>query len=95
MRANSRFERDTGPWFDSASLKALPTAARWFAFHRKCDPDIENCASYWIEIGRIRTAYAAIEWTIHLNEKNWHAHTDWDNLLRSRVLPQLTEDQAA
>ncbi len=58
------------------SLKSLleyPDAVKWHWGHPKCMPD----SMYEIEISRFDNVDKALDWTLHLMEKDWFASTNW------------------
>ena len=71
-------------------LLALPTEVPWHVYHQDCDPAPEDPA-YWWTIERARTISDVFGWWLHLSGKNWFKHTDWEGLIRERVMPQAAE----
>jgi hypothetical protein len=65
-------------------LFALPDPAPWEVHHASCDPRPES-NDYWIGVERIRTQATLLSWTAHLMEKNWLRHTNWVDIIRSKV----------
>jgi len=64
----------------AAKLDTYPKSAPWRVFHLDCDPEPDREA-YSIDVGRIRSSWAAMAWTAHLMRKTWLAATDWDVLI--------------
>ena len=59
----------------------LPGPGRWRATCRTCNGDDQG-SGYFIEVDRITTLAALIDWSAHLSGKVWTEHTDWDDVLR-------------
>ena len=60
--------------------KVLENPPKRFLFllaHGKCVPPEYTPANYEIELNRIDTAEKALEWTFHLEEKNWFNARGW------------------
>lgn len=64
-------------------LATYPSSVKWETLHSSCD--LEPTGLYVIEVERIRSTTAALEWTAHLMEKGWTKYTDWAGLIRSAV----------
>jgi hypothetical protein len=64
----------------AATLDTYPKSAHWQVVHVDCDPEPDREA-YSFDVGRIRSAWAALAWTAHLMKKPWLAATDWDVLI--------------
>jgi len=64
----------------AAKLDTYPKPAPWRVFHLDCDP-VPDREAYSIDVGRIRSSWAALAWTAHLMKKPWLAATDWDVLI--------------
>ena len=60
----------------------LPNLAHWHVGHLKCYPQPEPTSQYDIETSRAKTAWALLDWTSHLMEKNWLKNTDWQFFIR-------------
>lgn len=75
-------DRKTG-WtaYCLADAPMIPSA-RWHVLHRICDPQPESWDDYWIAVERAQTVEQLLSWTIHLAEKSWYSHTNWDDLIR-------------
>lgn len=72
--------RDWGP----LDISSIPPAAHWTVKCVPClerDEEMEVCGLYEIELTRIASVPAVLHWTAHLMEKDWLAHTDWDELI--------------
>lgn len=59
----------------------LPGPGRWRATCRTCNGD-DTGSGYFIEVDRISTLAALLDWSAHLSGKVWTEHTDWDDVLR-------------
>jgi hypothetical protein len=59
----------------------LPGPARWRATCRVCNGD-DTGSGYFIDVDRIATVAAVLNWTAHLSEKVWHPYTDWPDVCR-------------
>lgn len=46
-------------------------------------------SGYFFETSRIDTIPKALDWTLHLLEKGWLQHTNWDEFLRSKLTADL------
>ena len=82
-----RVEEERAAWAGTSpegvtAVKAdtYPKSAHWQVFHIDCDPEPDREA-YSFDVGRIRSAWAALAWTAHLMKKRWLAATDWDVLI--------------
>ena len=69
---------------DLNEVMSRPSRMQWHAIHRICDQNI-NSSSYWFDVHRARTTAQLLEWTIHLQEKNWFADTKWGDFVRRAV----------
>ena len=52
----------------------------WEAFHESCDPNPDR-DDYWFPVDACRSLAEFIDWSAHLSEKNWLAHTDWQKVM--------------
>jgi len=50
----------------------------WQWNHADCGPDM----GYWFDASRISSPEQALNWTLHLGQKNWIHQTDWDTFVR-------------
>lgn len=85
-QAMARWREDNQPggYMCITDLLAIPKPARWRAHHRRCDPEPDS-SDYWIDVARLRTWRALLEWTAHLMGKRWLPATDWQRLIESAV----------
>ncbi|MFJ5026140.1 hypothetical protein [Streptomyces goshikiensis] len=67
--------------FSGADIFGYPEKVRWQAHHALCDP-APGEGAYDIPAAKIRSWEQLLDWTAHLMEKSWLAHTDWDDFLR-------------
>ena len=67
--------------YNGADLLDFPTPGRWRATCRDCNGDDEG-SGYFIEVERIATVAAVLDWSAHLAGKVWTEHSDWDDLCR-------------
>jgi hypothetical protein len=51
--------------------------------HESCHPSESEINPYYIDLPRIDTPKKALEWTFHLNEKNWFNPKGWIKTLES------------
>lgn len=73
-----------------ADLMALPDGGTWSVICRDCyTEDMEGMADYDIELDRISSHKDALDWTLHLMEKNWFPYTNWEEVLRSAIAENL------
>ena len=73
------FNVGAGPHIDDTTTWPDIEQAHWYWGHAKCLPDDLD---YLFEGSRIRNPKRALGWTLHLQEKFWFEHTDWEALLR-------------
>ena len=62
-------------------LMAMPSAAPWHVYHKRCDPQMVSANDYWFDVERVRTDRDLLGWTAHLFGKDWFRDTNWDVLL--------------
>jgi hypothetical protein len=68
-----------GPHIENPSNWPDVEPAHWYWGHDRCLPaDLD----YWFHGSRIRNPKQALGWTLHLQEKIWFPHTDWEELMR-------------
>ena len=66
---------------DVVSLEELlnaPGSVKWQWGHLNC----VTGDMYQITADRIDTLGKALDWTLHMTEKTWLMHTDWNSLMR-------------
>jgi hypothetical protein len=61
-------------------LERYPEDLPWLVWHRRCDSEPEG-GGYWIAVERARTVGQILDWSAHLEEKNWQAHTNWHRFI--------------
>jgi predicted GIY-YIG superfamily endonuclease len=87
-RDRLRRELEGGPpaerYIGNEILDLLEDDIPWRAFHQSCDPD-PHAGTYWVDVESIRTWQDVLKWTLHLNEKAWVQHTNWDAILRRLI----------
>lgn len=67
-----------GTIIDVSGISAFPDLVRWNYGHSNCIPQ----GMYWIDYSRFDTVSKALDWTLHLMEKNWISSTNWDETVR-------------
>lgn len=84
VAANKKFNETHEGFFTLEDLMELPDGGSWSVICRGCyTEDMEGVADYDIELGRIASYKDALDWTLHLMEKNWFPHTNWEQAIRS------------
>lgn len=53
----------------------------WLCSFCACSNDVGSRYFYQIEEERISTVSEALEWTLHLAQKNWFLNTNWQETL--------------
>ncbi len=66
-----------GPVLNVGDVLASPPCVSWTWHHCKCN--VSGC--YEIEASRFDSIEKAMQWTIHLMEKNWFKFTDWRGVI--------------
>lgn len=72
-------EHPVGEVMTAANLLTRPEPARWRVTHSACEPGAPE-DRYDIALDRILTFRDLAGWTLHLMQKPWLRHTDWDEL---------------
>lgn len=76
-RSRTRGERDLDWLLD---LLSMPEPVPWKVGCNECAGTCEQ--AYWIEVDRVRTWPALLQWTVHLSAKTWFTATDWTAFLK-------------
>jgi hypothetical protein len=66
------------------NLRTRPQVARWRVTHTSCEPGPRE-SRYDIELDRIVSFRDLAGWTLHLMQKPWLRHTDWDELAEAAL----------
>ncbi|MFG2908967.1 hypothetical protein ACGF13_28325 [Kitasatospora sp. NPDC048286] len=66
--------------YSGRAVMLYPAKVAWQARHTACDPDSTGDLDS-IPTNRLMWA-DLVEWTGHMMEKPWRAHTDWAQLIR-------------
>lgn len=86
VRAQRAAQSDTGLALMYASeFLSMPSRVAWQVVHATCDPHPES-DGYWIPVERVDSVAAVLDWTLHLHGKGFLDSTNWDSLVRDRVL---------
>jgi hypothetical protein len=64
-------------------LKNPPNKFLFLLTHDQCHPSESEITPYYIDLPRIDTPRKALEWTFHLNEKNWFNPKGWIKTLEN------------
>ena len=77
-------EETSGKVYTIDALINLPTYSVWSTACRECfdSGKVVEVESYDIEVDRISTYKDALDWTLHLMEKDWFHRTNWDSTVR-------------
>ena len=77
-------ESTNGKSFTLDDLSRMPDRAKWSVGCQQCFEagKLIEVNSYDIEVSRIATYKDALDWTLHLMEKEWLHRSDWDNRIR-------------
>jgi hypothetical protein len=67
-----------GPVLTVGDVVTFPPRVSWGWHHASCNA---NGSSYEIEGTRFDTIEKAMNWTLHLMEKNWFEFTDWRSVI--------------
>lgn len=86
LEERRRLEAERIPGSLVIGIPRIVPPARWYATHRRCDPDIDR-GDYWIGVEHLRTTWGILSRNEHLAGKVWITSTDWFSFIRSRVDP--------
>lgn len=64
---------------------SMPDRVPWQTVHAACDPNPES-EDYWIPVERVDSVAAVLDWTLHLHGKGFLESTNWESVIRERVL---------
>lgn len=69
-------------------LMSTPRSGEWTSLCKKHSLELPD-SGYYFSIDRIQSYADALDWTLHLSEKNWFQFTNWTRFLRNRTTSRV------